>query len=113
MVVDIGLHCDTIDTVDTVDTINNNNKFITFNLVSATDYIKKITHLSDKEINAILLKILASPAKSCTQEFARYVMSKHKLEFEQLGYDFYDIIYHIPLNMTEMTNLISELKNKN
>lgn len=100
MVVDIGLHCD------------NPGVHMSFNIESAKLYIKNITNLSDVEINAILLTILASPASLCTQEFANHVMSNQKIEIEtMMKYNnFYDIIYDLPFNVTAMTNFLSELK---
>lgn len=105
MVIDIGLHTELPTNSDI-----NTTDFLSFDVFSATNYIKDITNLSDPEINAILLNILASPAKACTQELARYLMSKHKFMLEQMGYNFYETIYKLPLNMTAMTNFLADLQ---
>lgn len=95
-VVDVGLHY--------------NNIKLTFNIESATKFIKGLTTLTDLQINSCLLKILASPGYMCTQELARYVMNNNKKDLENLGYNFYDIIYRTPFDMTTMANFIADLK---
>ncbi len=99
IIVDVGLHY--------------NNTKLTFDVDGAIQYIKKfndIINLSDDEIYAYILKILASPASMCTHELARYTMHNYKLQLEQLGYNFYDVIYSTPFDMTSIANLIQDLQ---
>lgn len=100
MIVDIGLHF--------------NNLKLSFNLETAKEFIKSNMlklgfTITENEIDIYLLKILSNPANVCVQEFARHVMEKHKRKLENLGYDFHDLIYHIPFDVTTMTNFINKL----